>query len=155
MLEDRPYMRRRSLVPRRSATVTLLLVNVAAFLLQQFLPGFSGFWSHQNIDKYLALSAEGLRHGYLWQLLTFQFLHDGWMHLAFNCLAIFFIGPPVEEALGRRNFLTLYFSSGVIGGLFQALAGVLLGHDFAAPVVGASAGGFGLMAAFAVLFPDQ
>src|SRR5262245_36351377 len=51
MLEDRPYMRRRSLVPRRSATVTLLLVNVAAFLLQQFLPGFSAFWSHQSVDQ--------------------------------------------------------------------------------------------------------
>jgi hypothetical protein len=61
----------------------------------------------------------------------------------------------VEETLGRNRFLTLYFTSGVIGGLFQALAGVLLGGGFAAPVVGASAGAFGLVAAFAALYPER
>jgi hypothetical protein len=61
----------------------------------------------------------------------------------------------VEETLGRISFLTLYFTSGVIGGLFQALAGVLLGGAFAVPVVGASAGAFGLIAAFAVLYPER
>ena len=54
-----------------------------------------------------------------------------------------------------KSFLTLYFTSGVIGGLFQALAGVLLGGAFAAPVVGASAGAFGLVAAFATLYPER
>ena len=43
----------------------------------------------------------------------------------------------------------------MIGGLFQALAGVLLGGSFAAPVVGASAGAFGLVAAFATLYPER
>jgi membrane associated rhomboid family serine protease len=64
-------------------------------------------------------------------------------------------GKEVEETLGRPSFLTLYFASGVIGGLFQALAGVLFGGAFAAPVVGASAGAFGLVAAFASLYPER
>src|SRR5262245_24490874 len=161
MLEDRPYMRRGSLVPRRSATVTLLLINVVAFLLQRFLPALTQPSLAGKFDEYFALSADGLRHGYVWQLLTLQFMHAGWAHLLCNCLAIFVFGREVEEALGRKNFLTLYFSSGVIGGLLQALAGVLLGmhferyYSFAAPVVGASAGAFGLTAAYALLFPDR
>lgn len=57
--------------------------------------------------------------------------------------------------MGWRRFLALFFGSGVIGGLFQALAGVLLNGAFAAPVVGASAGAFGLVAAFATLYPER
>ena len=104
---------------------------------------------------YFALSVDGLRHGFVWQLLTYQFMHGGWLHLLLNCWAIYVFGREVEGTLGWKRFLTLYFSSGVIGGLFQALAGVLLGGAFAAPVVGASAGAFGLVAAFATLYPER
>src|SRR3989442_5751414 len=151
MLEDRYYMRHSSFGSRRSATIMLLIVNVAAFLGQVLVSSLSKF----PAQEYFALSVEGLRHGYVWQLLTFQFMHGSFMHLLFNCLAIFVCGREVEEALGRRSFLTLYFSSGVIGGLFQSLAGVLLPAHFGGSVVGASAGAFGLVAAFAVLYPER
>ena len=145
-------MRRPTFRPAWSATVVLLVVNVAAFILQNvlytFLPRFP-------TDAYLALSVEGLRHGYAWQLLTYQFMHGGWLHLLLNCWAIFVFGREVESTLGWKRFLTLYFSSGVIGGLFQGLAGGLLGGDFAGSVVGASAGAFGLVAAFAMLYPER
>jgi len=147
-------MRRAPFPSRRSATVTLLIVNVAAFLAQVVLSSFL----HYPANKYFALSLEGLRHGFVWQLLTYQFMHGGVIHLLLNCWAIFMFGREVEEALGRKSFLMLYFSSGVIGGLVQMLAAVMLrGHfpHFAAPVVGASAGAFGLIAAFAVLFPER
>src|SRR6266566_5184442 len=151
MLEDRSYMRRAPFPSRRSATVTLLIVNVVAFLAQIVLSSFL----HYPTDAYFALSLEGLRHGFVWQLLTYQFMHGGVIHLLLNCWAIFMFGREVEEALGRKSFLTLYFSSGVMGGLVQMLAGLLLGGHFAVPVVGASAGAFGLIAAFAVLFPER
>jgi hypothetical protein len=95
-----------------------------------------------------------LRHGYLWQLLTFQFMHATPMHLILNCVAIYIFGSQVEEALGRKSFYALYLSSGVFGGLVQALLGVFLKGSFEAPVVGASAGAYGLTAAFALLYPD-
>ncbi len=79
-------------------------------------------------NGYFALSVEGLRHGFVWQLLTYQFMHGGLLHLLLNCWAIYVFGREVEETLGRNSFLTLYFTSGVIGGLFQALAGVLSGR---------------------------
>ena len=134
-----------------SATVVLLVVNVVAFILQNVLYRFSSF----PVDGWFALSVGGLRHGFVWQLLTYQFMHGGWLHLLLNCWAIYVFGREVEETLGRNRFLTLYFTSGVIGGLFQALAGVLLGGAFAAPVVGASAGAFGLVAAYATLYPER
>jgi membrane associated rhomboid family serine protease len=131
--------------------MALLVVNVVAFIIQSAVERFTTF----RINDWFALSVDGLRHGFAWQLLTYQLMHGGWLHLLLNCWAIYVFGREVEETLGRISFLTLYFTSGVIGGLFQALAGVLLGGAFAVPVVGASAGAFGLIAAFAVLYPER
>ena len=144
-------MRRPAFGSLWSATLVLVVANVVVFILQEVLYRFSAF----PVDGWFALSVDGLRHGFVWQLLTFQFMHGGWLHLGFNCLVIYFFGRELEETLGRPGFLTLYFSSGVIGGLFQALAGVLLGGFFAATVFGASAGAFGLVAAFATLYPER
>jgi membrane associated rhomboid family serine protease len=110
--------------------------------------------SLQFENHYLALSLTGLEHGFVWQLLTFQFMHAGWMHLIFNSLAIYFFGRPVETALGRRHFLTLYLSAGIIGGLVQMLFALLL-PSFDGAVVGASAGASGLVAAFAILHWEE
>jgi rhomboid family protein len=150
MLEDREYMRQPSyLEPRISFTVALLIVNALAFLAQllaaqMFLRGA------QNEVQYFALSLAGVKSGYLWQFVTFQFMHAGWLHLIFNSLAIFFFGRPVETALGRGRFLAVYFSSGILGGVVQMLFALMF-QSFDAPVVGASAGAYGLVAAFAVL----
>ena len=152
-------MRRPTFGSQRSATVVLVVVTIVAFIVQEVLEKSSSF----QVDKYLALSLDGLKQGYVWQLLSFQFLHAGLMHLAGNCLIIFFLGRAVEEALGRKSFLILYFTSGIFGGLCQVLAGVFANavglqeyaFSFGGAVVGASAGGFGITAAFALLFPDQ
>jgi membrane associated rhomboid family serine protease len=136
---------------RRSATIMLLIALVAAFLVQSVVSRFSSF----PVNDYFALSLWGLKHGYIWQLLTYQFMHGGLLHLFFNCWAVYVFGHDVEMALGRKSFLTLYFSSGILGGVAQALAGLVSPDYFAGPVVGASAAAFGLAAAFAMLFPDR
>jgi membrane associated rhomboid family serine protease len=151
MLEDRSYMRRSPFETRLTVTLALVLVNVVAYVVQFVL----GSIFYVPTTHYFALSLAGLKQGYVWQLLTYQFMHGGPLHLFFNCWAIYVFGQSVEAALGRKAFLTLYFSSGILGGLAQVLAGVVLGGYFAASVVGASAAAFGLVAAFAMLFPDQ
>ena len=120
MLEDRDYMRQPAYhEPRVSFTVALLIVNAVVFVAQLIASNFPrGFLVEYN---YFALSLEGLGHGYIWQLLTFQFMHAGWMHILFNSLAIFFFGRPVETVLGRSRFLALYLSGGIIGGVVQML----------------------------------
>src|SRR3982751_5348178 len=119
MLEDRDYMRQSSGHLRWSATVVLIIINIAIFFLQRPL--------FQAVNPgYLVLSLEGLKHGYLWQLLTFQFLHAANpLHVVFNCLAIYFFGRPVEMALGRSRWLAIYFGSGIAGGLMQMLFAIV------------------------------
>lgn len=152
VLEDRDYMREPAFRGRWSLTIWLVIVNVAAFLLQNLAylaaPRFP-------TNAYFALSLTGLKAGYVWQLLTFQFMHGGLLHLILNCFVIYMFGRALEEALGRRRFLTLYFASGVAGGLLQVLGALASERLFGGPVVGASAGAFGLVAAYAVLYPDR
>lgn len=153
MLEDRDYMRQPAYhEPRVSFTVALLIVNAAVFVAHLAASNTSG---GAEIERtYFALSLAGLKHGFVWQLLTFQFMHAGWMHIIFNSLAVYFFGRPVETALGRRHFLTLYLLSGVIGGLVQ-IPFTAFGIFADIPVVGASAGASGLVAAFAILHWEE
>jgi membrane associated rhomboid family serine protease len=151
MLEDRDYMRQPAYhEPRITFTVALLIVNAVVFVIQLISTNFP---TGQEIqDKYFALSLGGLEHFRIWQLVTFQFMHSthDWLHIVFNSLAIFFFGRPVETALGRGRFLALYLSSGIIGGVVQMLFALSF-KSFDGAVVGASAGAYGLVAAFAVL----
>ena len=154
-------MRESPFETRRSATMALLIANVIAFFLECFYYG--GYPPIIHRGDYLALSWEGLTRGYIWQLFTFQFLHAGVLHLLFNCWTLYVFGREVEETLGVKKFLTVYFASGTIGGLVQAVAGGLALHfaksdwglSFAGSAVGASAGCFGLVAAFATLYPER
>jgi membrane associated rhomboid family serine protease len=160
MLYDRPYMRGPSLGNEwwRSATWVLLVANLVVFVLQSI----NQVYIRWPVRDYLELSREGLAHGYLWQLLTFQFLHAGPTHFVINELMLFIFGKTVEETIGRSRFLEVYFASGFVGGLLQILMGLLMGQVFPAifgasdtSVVGASASIFGLIAVFSLLQPDR
>ena len=107
------------------------------------------------VGDYLALSLWGLKHGYVWQLLSFQFLHANFLHLLFNGFTLWMFGREVEEVLGKPRFLTLYFLSGAIGGLIQALLALVSLDLFGGAVVGASAGIFGVVAAFTMIAPNR
>src|SRR5689334_142265 len=116
-LADRPYMRDESPSRNWSITVVILVVNVIVF----FLDFADGRRSHSAFLEYGALSLEGLKRGFVWQFFTFQFLHGGLGHLVFNSIALYFVGRPLEEVLGKRSFLKLYLLSGFAGGAIQIL----------------------------------
>ena len=83
-------------------------------------------------------------------------MHANVLHIFLNSWAIFMFGREVEQELGARRMLLLYFLSGVAGGALQMLGTWLLpGLMDNVPVVGASAGAFGLVAAFGALFPNE
>jgi membrane associated rhomboid family serine protease len=153
MLEDRDYMRQPDYGSRASLTVALIVVNALVFFFELSVSGNPHSLFIE--DHYFALSGEGLKNGFIWQLLTFQFMHAGLLHILANCWAIYVFGRAIEDTLGWKKFLILYLSSGVVGGICQVLAGWLWPGLFGGPVVGASAGGLGLMAAYAVLFPER
>lgn len=166
MLEDRDYMRDSEFGMRSggrwSLTTTLIVVNAGIFLLQVIAE--IGPEGRRFINRYLALSLHGLRDGFVWQPVTFQFLHANLLHLLANLFTIYFFGRAMEDALGRVRFVSLYFSSGIVGGLLQIVGTWMWPSHFGfltldrladAGVVGASAGAFGLVAAFAMLFPNR
>ena len=150
MLDDRSYMRESEPQYRFSATITLMIVLGACFLLQMAASMSGGA---RFIHDHLELSTDGIRRLQVWQLLTYQFLHGGPLHLAFNLLAIWSCGKWVENLFGRKGFYVFFLLSGVAGGLVHALAGSVMlrwsGH-----VVGASAGTLGLLAACCIMEPD-
>jgi membrane associated rhomboid family serine protease len=89
---------------------------------------------------------EGVAEGQWYRLLTAMFLHQAPMHIAFNMLSLWWLGPPLEAALGRARFLALYLLAGLGG---SALTFVVA--DPTQPSLGASGAIFGLLGATAVL----
>lgn len=103
-----------------------------------------------------ALSVGGLMHGAWWQLLSYQFLHGGLMHLVLNLLFLHSFGPVLEQTMGRRKYLALYLFSGAFGGLIHTLAAATAPQFMGdPPVVGASASLCGLLAALCALYADE
>ena len=90
--------------------------------------------------------ADGVAHGAWWQVATSMFTHVSALHIATNMIALYFIGPPLEQVLGRTRFLLLYLVSGLGG----SAAVMLFSHPNGA-TVGASGAIFGLLGALAVI----
>jgi rhomboid family protein len=84
-----------------------------------------------------------------WTLVTYMFLHAGLGHIFFNMLGLFFFGPRLENRLGAKGFLWLYFLSGLGG----AAASILFARQY--PVVGASAAVYGVLVGFAMYWPRE
>ena len=173
-LYDRDYMRDEEpgYRPVRarpwSPTIGLLVALGAIFLAQGIVARLNGMpWSYflfgapagigvplDPLAANFALSLAGIKQWQLWQLLTFQFLHGGILHLLLNGVTLFSFGRFLERELGRGRFLALYFISGTAGGLLQVTATWLLRQNPDVPVVGASAGIAGLLGAFMLSYPD-
>jgi membrane associated rhomboid family serine protease len=134
----------------------LLISNVAVWILFDVLLGpftLRGVPVFGVIEFYLALSPIGSGHFYPWQILTYMFLHGGFLHLFFNMLALWMFGVELEHLWGSRRFLIYYLLCGVGGAVTNLIVAPLIGQE--APTVGASGAVFGVLLAFGVLFPDR
>ena len=132
----------------RLVTKILLGLCVAAFLVQQ-LVGDRFTDSFDLIGSaYVPVlgDVEGVAQGQWYRLLTAMFLHAGVVHILFNMLSLWWLGGPLEQALGRARFTALYFVSGLAG---SALTYLLAEPN--QPSLGASGAIFGLFGAMAVL----
>ena len=95
-----------------------------------------------------------LQAGFMpWQLVTYAFLHANVMHIAFNMYGLWMFGSQLENLLGRRALLQLYFASVLSAGAMQLLVTSLTGSIY--PTVGASGGVFGLLLAYGICFPNR
>lgn len=155
MLENRDYMREPdpgSPFRFRWTASTVLMVSLVLIYALQCI---NGVYLHTPAELWLGLTAAGLKSGYLWQLLTFQFLHGGLFHLLCNLLGLFYFGRFAENVLGTRRFLAAYFGAGMIGGLLQGSLMLAFPAHFGGILFGASAGISGMFALFAMLERDS
>lgn len=144
-------------------------VGVQVFQLVPPLRKWLQFTTSQAIIYYSP--STGLEGGQFWRFIGFQFLHADLSHLLFNMLGLYFFGPVVERYLGGKRFLAFYLLCGVCGAFLYLLlnaggtaASSIFGTDFRipgllfhnpwTPLVGASAGVFGVLMAGAFLIPN-
>ncbi len=118
----------------------LLILNIAVYLIEPLF--------RVPLRGLFALPALWWQTYSIGNLFTYMFVHASISHLLMNMLGLYFIGPTVERTVGSYRFFILYYLSGILGGLGWSL--------LAAPgtwCVGASGAIFGILAAFAVLYP--
>jgi membrane associated rhomboid family serine protease len=131
----------------------ILAINIGVFVVQAFLDLFGLGVVNRFLLDWFALSAEPTDMlTQPWRLVTYMFMHGSGFHILFNMLWLWWMGRPVEDTLGTRNFAVLYVGSGIGGALVQILLSGILPTG---PTIGASGAVFGIMVCFAVLYPRQ
>ncbi|MBN2119429.1 MAG: rhomboid family intramembrane serine protease [Candidatus Omnitrophica bacterium] len=131
--------------PSMTGTVrALIIVNVGVFVLIHIFPQFEWLWRFSLVSKLVSSRLM------LWQFVTYMFLHVGLWHLVVNMLMLWFFGPAIEEYWGRRQFIFYYFFTGIGAGLCS----FLVSFNSSIPVIGASGAIFGILVAYAIMFPE-
>lgn len=126
---------------------TLIAINAIIFVIQLLVGTKLNFWivTHYGFEPSLPIA-----YSEPWRIITYGFLHGGFFHFLFNMLWLWWMGRAVEDTIGPRSFLTIYFSALVAGAIFHFASGFVFDYKL---VIGASAAVNGIMVAFAVLYP--
>jgi membrane associated rhomboid family serine protease len=153
---DRPYARSTASTPTAvgamrmwSVTTWLIVLNIAVYVVNVLTDGLLGDWGYFS-------AATVIGDLQLWRFITFQFLHANVQHIVFNMISLYFFGPLIEGYLGPRKYLAFYLLCGIGGAVtYLVLWGVgVLPGGAQTPMVGASAGIFGILIASARVAPD-
>ncbi|HEY5132768.1 MAG TPA: rhomboid family intramembrane serine protease [Candidatus Krumholzibacteriaceae bacterium] len=141
-----PYNRRFSSNPvldflTGSVVNQIIVANVIIYVIQVILVR-SSFIDIFGLTPHVVLS-----RGYVWQLVTYMFLHGSPWHLLLNMFIIWMFGTPLEGVWGSNRFLNYYVVCGLGGALLSFL------FSFNTTVIGASGAGYGILLAYAILFP--
>jgi membrane associated rhomboid family serine protease len=131
----------------QGALVTKILIgiNVLVFLLNLAQGSSLTQVSGSLFERGALFVPGGLDQGEWWRLITAAFLHASIIHLGMNMLVLWFIGAPVEQAIGRGRYLAIYIVSGLAG----SAGAIIFSPDVV--TVGASGAIFGILGAALVL----
>lgn len=134
----------------------LIIINVLIYF------GYYGLAQSGVSLPNLAVYFPGTDNFRPYQLVSHMFMHGSTSHLFFNMLMLFFMGPIVEQRLGKKKFITMYMAAGLLATLFDWIVSyVLIQFGLMNPAmfyvghVGASGAIFGVIAAFGILFPNM
>jgi membrane associated rhomboid family serine protease len=126
-------------------TKILLVTNLLVFLVDMVT-------GHQRVIGIMALASIHTGAFQPYQLITHMFAHGNFTHLFFNMFGVWMFGRAIEMRIGSKRYFTLYFLSGLGAAGLQLLIYYL--HADIAGMVGASGALFGILAAFALYFPN-
>ncbi|MFH1589170.1 MAG: rhomboid family intramembrane serine protease [archaeon] len=121
---------------KRSVVTYITIITVIAFLLQYLIPNFTNYFMLLSADVYTRP----------WILVTHMFMHGSPMHLLFNMYALFLFGGLLEQKIGSKRFLMLYFGAGIIAGFVASF--------FYPAALGASGAIMAVLATLIVLMPQ-
>lgn len=142
--------------PSAKATWTLIGINIIIGLPTIILQYTDPKTFNWIIYSFAAIPLYTINVWEPYRLITSMFLHGGFIHLFLNMFALIVFGPDVERVVGKARFLLLYFVSGLVADYAHAyfiLEFFPYRQFLLAPSIGASGAIFGIMAAFAILFP--
>lgn len=145
-----------SLPPFTKAVKWLVLINAGVLLLLTLLHAMNEdvFAAFRAI---FALIPIMVVRGWVWQLVSYSFLHEGILHLLFNMLGLWMFGAQFEQDWGSKKFLEFYFFS-VVGAALTTIAVSFTGIGGVqptTPTIGASGGVFGILMAFGMIYGDR
>jgi membrane associated rhomboid family serine protease len=138
--------------PLPPITQALMIACSAVYFIQLALAS-GGLGEPGWLEQFFGLWPIQSGHFWPWQPLSYAFLHGNTSHLFFNMLGFWMFGADVERVWGRQRYIKLL----LVGTLTGAVAQLIVGQFTVAhyPTIGASGALFGLLLAFAVLFPDR
>ncbi len=129
----------------------LMILNVAAFL------GPRVFYLNLGLINAVFGLVPAYVFGkfFIWQFVTYMFLHGGTWHLFMNMFILWMFGAELEREWGTREFLKFFFITGIGAGFINFVFGVFNPVSSHIPVIGASGAIYGILVAYAILFPER
>ena len=133
----------------------LIIINVVVFVVTMFIGRqallFFALIPNRIVPFTDAVGTSSILE--VWRLVTYMFMHADFGHILFNMLTLWWFGSPLEQIWGRKKFLTYYFLTGIGAGIVCVpFYGVFGGANI--PIVGASGALFGILMAFALIYPN-
>jgi len=146
-----PYYRQTiSFGPPLTRMVKYLIIVTSATFLLTYLPAQILGWA--SPFGWFGLRPYDVTHNFfIWQLVTYLFLHAGFFHVIFNLFVLWMFGADLENLWGGRQFLFFYFLTGIGAGICN----VLVEPSSTATTIGCSGAVYGLILAYGMLFPDR
>ncbi|MCK4295263.1 MAG: rhomboid family intramembrane serine protease, partial [Candidatus Marinimicrobia bacterium] len=130
----------------KGAVRNIIIINVAVFIVMYLLPVEKFFLLTFGIVPKFVWS-----RGFIWQPLTYLFIHGGFWHILMNMFVLWMFGMEIENYWGKKEFYKYYFITGIGSGLIT----LLFSLNSTIPVVGASGAIYGILVAFALMFPNR
>src|SRR5215470_10288680 len=145
-----------SLPPFTKAVKWLVIINAAVLLFEAVLAAMDANLRDVFVAVF-ALKPYLVMHGFVWQLASYSFLHEGILHLLFNMLGLWMFGSQFELDWGSKKFLEFYFFC-VVGAALTTIAVSYTGFGGINPstaTVGASGGVLGILMAFGMVYGEN